>query len=210
MFEPGVATAVYLEIGKTKTFACTVEWPGWCRSGKGEEAALEAMAAYAERYRSVVEAAGVRWPKTATRFEIVERSRGSGATDFGVLDKPCSRDERPLRAADAMRFAAIIDASWATLDRVAASAPPVLRKGPRGGGRDRDEIVDHVVEAERNYFRKVGITSGDRDEFIEALQAARAPVPENVPGKPWPWRYAARRVAWHVLDHVWEIEDKSE
>src|SRR5207248_2258692 len=120
-----VATAVYLEVGNTKTFACAVEWPGWCRSGKGEEAALEAMAAYAERYRPVVEAAGVRWPKTATRFEIVERSRGSGATDFGVLDKPCSRDERPLRAADARR-------------------------------------------------------------------------------------YAARRVAWHVLDHVWEIEDKSE
>ena len=25
----------------------------------------------------------------------------------------------------------------------------------------------------------------------------------------WPPRYAARRLAWHVLDHAWEIEDKS-
>jgi hypothetical protein len=25
----------------------------------------------------------------------------------------------------------------------------------------------------------------------------------------WPPRYAARRIAWHVLDHAWEIEDKS-
>ena len=25
----------------------------------------------------------------------------------------------------------------------------------------------------------------------------------------WPTRYAARRIAWHVLDHAWEIEDRS-
>ena len=32
-----------------------------------------------------------------------------------------------------------------------------------------------------------------------------APLPGG-----WPVRYAARRIAWHVLDHAWEIEDKSE
>ena len=26
----------------------------------------------------------------------------------------------------------------------------------------------------------------------------------------WPVRYWIRRTAWHVLDHAWEIEDKSE
>jgi hypothetical protein len=25
----------------------------------------------------------------------------------------------------------------------------------------------------------------------------------------WPVRYAARRTAWHALDHAWEIEDRS-
>jgi hypothetical protein len=25
----------------------------------------------------------------------------------------------------------------------------------------------------------------------------------------WPARYAARRIAWHALDHAWEIEDRS-
>jgi hypothetical protein len=28
--------------------------------------------------------------------------------------------------------------------------------------------------------------------------------------KGWPPRYAARRIAWHALDHAWEIEDRSE
>jgi len=27
--------------------------------------------------------------------------------------------------------------------------------------------------------------------------------------KGWPPRYAAARIAWHALDHAWEIEDKS-
>jgi hypothetical protein len=31
------------------------------------------------------------------------------------------------------------------------------------------------------------------------------PVPKG-----WPPRYAARRIAWHALDHAWEIEDRSE
>ena len=209
-YDGAVATPVYLEIGRTKSFACTVEWPGWCRSSKGEEGALNALAAYAERYRPVVEAAGVRMPKQVTRFEVVERLPGGGATDFGALSQPCSLDSRRLRAADSERLAAIVEASWATLDAVAAGAPPVLRKGPRGGGRDRDQIVAHVRDAERSYFRKVGIRTGDRDEFIDALRGARSPLPPDVRGKPWPWRYIGRRVAWHVLDHAWEIEDKSE
>ncbi|HET9442666.1 MAG TPA: hypothetical protein VFO65_05040, partial [Acidimicrobiales bacterium] len=81
------------------------------------------------------------------------------------------------------------------------------RKGPRGGGRDRDKIVAHVADAEDAYFRKVGVRDG-RDAFAEALRAARRPQPE-LQTKSWPWRYAARRVAWHALDHAWEIEDRS-
>jgi hypothetical protein len=34
---------VYLEIGAKRVFACSVDWPGWCRSGKGEDAALGAL-----------------------------------------------------------------------------------------------------------------------------------------------------------------------
>jgi hypothetical protein len=31
-----------------------------------------------------------------------------------------------------------------------------------------------------------------------------------MPGDGRPPRYAIRRIAWHVLDHAWEIEDKSD
>jgi hypothetical protein len=147
---------------------------------------------------------------------VVEELAGGAATDFGVPAEVCSFDHRPLTAAHARRLAAIVEASWETLDAVVAGAPPRLRKGPRGGGRDRDQIVEHVVEAERSYVRKVGLryppAEADlvRPGFAAALRAARDPMGEmGRGGKPWPWRYAARRVAWHVLDHAWEIEDKS-
>jgi hypothetical protein len=29
-------------------------------------------------------------------------------------------------------------------------------------------------------------------------------------GRTWTARYAAHRIAWHALDHAWEIEDRSE
>jgi hypothetical protein len=106
------------------------------------------------------------------------------------------------------------------LDRVAASAPAELRKGPRGGGRDRDKIVDHVVGAEAAYARKLGIKhrqpAHDDTAGIDALRAdilsvLRAPSDGEPPvPKGWLPRYAARRIAWHVLDHAWEIEDRSE
>ena len=204
-----MATTVYLEVAAKRAFACSVEWPGWCRSGKTADGALETLAAYAERYSAVLDRAGLRLPRGATTFEVVERLPGGGATEFGALDKLCTLDSRPLTAADGRRLAAVVEASWQVLDDIAATAPAVLAKGPRGGGRDRDEIVGHVGDAERSYLRKVGIRDGDRGAFVDALRAARAPVADRVGGKPWPWRYAARRVAWHVLDHAWEIEDKS-
>ncbi|MEY2437652.1 MAG: hypothetical protein QOF97_2488, partial [Acidimicrobiaceae bacterium] len=27
--------------------------------------------------------------------------------------------------------------------------------------------------------------------------------------KGWAYRYAARRIAWHALDHAWEMQDRS-
>jgi len=75
--------AVYLEIGPKRTFAGGVEWPGWCRSGRGGEEALAALLAYAPRYRRVVEAAGVTALEAAD-LAVVERLVGGSGTDFGV------------------------------------------------------------------------------------------------------------------------------
>ena len=40
---------VYVEVGAKRAFASAAGWPGWSRSGKTEEAALETLSAYAIR-----------------------------------------------------------------------------------------------------------------------------------------------------------------
>ncbi len=209
-----MTTDVYVEKGPKKVFACALEWPGWARSGKTEDEALRTLAEYAERYRPVAERAGVRFPKSAgDDLRVVERVKGSSSTDFGVpaaLD--VRADERALTKASAGRLADLVEASWAYFDDVAAGAPASLRKGPRGGGRDRDAIVAHVENAEAAYGNKIGVRPVTREALVGALRAARKAMPDSTAtGKstPWPYRYAARRIAWHVLDHAWEIEDKS-
>lgn len=204
-----MATPVYLEVGKKKTFACSVDWPGWARAGRDEDAALSALASYADRYRSVADVAGVRFPRTAAdALDVVDRLAGDGTTDFGAPGQIPAFDASRLTKAQAERLAALVEATWTSLDRIVATAPASLRKGPRGGGRDRDRVWDHVLDAEASYFRLVGVSDG-RAGFLRDLRAARAPQPE-LTRKSWPWRYAARRVAWHALDHAWEIEDRSE
>jgi hypothetical protein len=215
------STAVYLEIGQKRVFACALAWPGWCRSGKSEEQALDTLAAYAERYAIVAHQAGVDFPSIQRDdFEIVERLPGSaGYTDFGAPGAVARRDLEPLTGQEAERFLALLRASWVRFDRIAAAAPAELRKGPRGGGRDRDEVIDHVLGAEAAYARKVGAKQRQparddapaimalRDAMVTALGAAAAGTP--LPPAAWPPRYAVRRMAWHILDHAWEMEDRT-
>lgn len=214
-------TAVTLEVGAKKVFASAVDWPGWCRAAKTEEAALEALDAYAQRYAEVVDRAGVRFPKSASAaFEVVERVPGSATTDFGVPGEITPGDAERLTAARATRQAALVGAAWQVFDRIAAETPEELRKGPRGGGRDRDKMIDHVLSAEAAYARKLGVKHRPpaladtaaikalREDILAVLSRAfdgSLPVPKG-----WPPRYAARRIAWHVLDHAWEMQDRTE
>ena len=204
-----MATPVYLEIGAKKVFACSVDWAGWCRAAKTEEAALEALAAYESRYRAVAEAADIRLPKTVAKsFDVIERITGNATTDFGAPGQIPDLDREELMKATARRLALLVAASWTVFDDVVAGAPAELRKGPRGGGRDTAKVVDHVAESETSYARSLGLklTKASITERREAITAAIA----GDQGRSWPTRYAARRIAWHVLDHAWEIEDKSE
>ncbi len=111
-------------------------------------------------------------------------------------------------------------AAWAVLDKVAKASPAELRKGPRGGGRDRDKMLGHVLGAEAAYARKVGVKLpppevGDR-KAIKALRDELAAGPRRrlrrLAAHPegWPPRYAIRRIAWHVLDHAWEMQDRAD
>jgi hypothetical protein len=216
---------IYLEIGSKRVFACSVTWPGWCRVAKSEEDAMETLARYADRYAVVAGEAGIDFPPAqdgafdASELEVVERAAGSATTDFGAPGAVPDIDARPIGADEAARAGALVAATWRVFDAAAARAPAVLPKGPRGGGRDRDKIVEHVIEAERSYarllgirytptqFREPGALEAMRAEILVVLEAAAdgAPLVE----KGWPPRCAARRIAWHVLDHAWELEDKT-
>lgn len=214
-----MATPVYLEVGAKKVFACSVDWPGWCRSAKTEQDALEALTLYVPRYGAVAKAAKVAFPKAAgASFDIVERVEGNATTDFGAPGVVPTLATDPLTKAQAERRAALVEASWKVLADVVKRAPASLRKGPRGGGRDRDKIVAHVADGEFAYARKFGVrhkpsydpkaVDAMRKDLVAALRGASGDgLREDAK---WPARYTAHRVAWHVLDHAWEIEDRTE
>ncbi|MDQ7908824.1 hypothetical protein RB614_30255 [Phytohabitans sp. ZYX-F-186] len=211
-------TVVDVEVGQKKVFAWAVDWPGWCRSARTEEQALAALADYVPRYAVVAQKAGLSFPATiGDTFEVRERLPGDGGTEFGVPGKVSAGDREPVKAAEATRAAKLMTAAWELLAEVAAKSPAELRKGPRGGGRDRDKMLDHVVGAEVAYARQVGIKHKqppfDDGAAVGALRAdllARLGRPTRAGAESkWPDRYAVRRIVWHVLDHVWEMEDRA-
>lgn len=228
-YNVGVArpVSVYVEVGSKRIFAGAVEWPGWCRSGKTEEEALEALVAYAARYRKVVpRSMKFDAPRDVAELEVVERLRGGSGTDFGVPGEAPKADDGPLGASELRRQQDLLKASWAAFDRALKAADGVeLTKGPRGGGRDQDKMTGHVLDAEHAYLGQLGSRSpkGPFDDVMAEMRAVRATAQEvlaaRVSGKPVadprntkkPWlpRYFVRRSAWHALDHAWEIEDRS-
>jgi hypothetical protein len=213
--------AVIVETGATKVFASALDWPGWCRSGRREENALEALAAYAPRYAPVAARAGLTFAANlADTLTVTEHLTGDATTNFGAPAKPAAAEQVRLTAAPARRLAALVGAAWAVLDEIAAVSPAELRKGPRGGGRDRDKMLDHVLDAEAAYARKLGIKlkppgRGDGsaiEELREAILAVIGAPTDAGPAVPngWSTAYTARRIAWHALDHAWEMQDRSE
>ena len=196
-------TRVYLEVGGKRTFASAADWPGWSRSGKTPEAALEALASYAPRYAAIPKLARIEFPKYATQFEVVEKLEGNATTDFGAPGIPAKRESKPMTDVENARLISLLEACWKYLDRVVAKAPAELRKGPRGGGRDRDKMFQHVLDAELEYGKGIGVRlkAPDRKALLAGFRNPKSD------GR-WPVAYAIRRTAWHALDHAWEIEDR--
>jgi hypothetical protein len=212
----------YLEVGAKRVFAGALEWPGWCRSARHEEDALEALIDYAPRYAVVLKGSGVRFtpPARASTLEVVERLKGDATTDFGAPSIAPKADASSIDRRWLARNEKILRASWKAFDRAAENVVGPLKKGPRGGGREVDSIVAHVVGAEASYARMIGakakgLESAARDEeraiVLEGLERAITDGIQEGPrgGKRWSARYFVRRAAWHVLDHSWEIEDRS-
>lgn len=197
-------TRVYLECGQKWTFACALDWPGWCRRAKGDEAAVEELLSYADRYAAAVGPSFV--PAEAA---VVGRVTGNATTDFGAPAVPTEWDLEALDNAELDRQLNVLARTWQYFDAVVANAPAGLRKGPRGGGRDRDDVRRHVMEAERSYAPKAGARVPPRTPW-EQQRAMITDAFGRREDAQWPARYVLRRMAWHVLDHAWEIEDRSD
>jgi hypothetical protein len=218
---------VYLELGQKRVFAGALDWPGWCRSGRDEASALQALFEYGPRYARVLRTArlGFHSPEDGSAFAVVERLKGNATTDFGAPDAAPSGDTEAIKDSELRRFQTVLKACWRAFDTATRKATgQTLRKGPRGGGRDLDRIIDHVLGGDAGYLSALGWKldlreakdSNDalkqtRQIILKALAAsAHGEIPTRGPrgGVRWTPRYFVRRVAWHTLDHVWEIEDR--
>lgn len=220
---------VFVEAGKKKVFTGAVDWPGWSRGGNDEEQALQTLIDYGPRYAGVLKSNGfdLTPPAGTADLIVIERVPGNSTTDFGAPAVMLAADAEPVDQIEHERYRRILEVCWGEFDRsIQKAAGKELRKGPRGGGRDLDRIINHVIDGDRGYLSKLawkhkrdeGADLADelnrsRQAILDALEAAvSGELPEKGPrgGIIWKPRFFVRRVAWHVLDHAWEIEDRIE
>jgi hypothetical protein len=211
--------SVQVEIGPKgkKVAAVARDWPGLSRGGATEEKALATLLAYVPRYAAVAKVAGI--PFEAESLEVVDRYPGTGSTDFWGISFAFSEfDKQPVTDRDLERELSLMEACWSVFDDVHARVSAELKKGPRGGGRDRDRIVHHVMANEHEWTpREAGVKPGDeiplagealrahRDGYTTAIRKLHA---EGRMAGRWPLRYLIRHTAFHTMDHAWEMEDK--
>lgn len=198
---------IAIERGKSWAFASALDWPGLSRRGKGAEGALAELERFLPRYQLVLDRVDLRLDDTS--LMVVDETQGNATTDFGAPDVPAPQESADWQPGEKERHLAVLSACWEAFDAALRVAPQVLPKGPRGGGRDAAEVVDHVVDSERRYARKVGVNVPIRSPWPEQRRLILSEsAPQNLGGA-WSQRYWIRRTAWHVLDHVWELEDKT-
>ena len=154
----------------------------------------------------------------STDIDVVEHYPGTGSTDFWGISFAFSSIDRQAMSRDTLeRELTLMRACWAFFDEVRARVSAELQRGPRGGGRDRDQIVRHTLANEQDWAKKLGrrtppdamLTDEDlhahRDAYCTAIRAFHA---EGKMARTWPLRYLIRHTAYHTLDHAWEMEDK--
>lgn len=210
---------IVIERGKKKAVAYAPSWPGWSRGASSIEAAIERLASYADRYRGVADLAGLsdEFPSTLV-FDVAEEVPGRGMTDFwGISFVASTGEQGQMSDSECERKLAILRACWKSFDRVAARVSAELMKGPRGGGRDRDQVLRHVFGNERDWARMVGVEKTDdavltkkglaahREAFVAAIREYNA---AGKSARAWRLQFLLRHTAYHVMDHAWEMEDK--
>ena len=218
---------VYIEGRAKRLIASAVQWPGWTRSGRNEESALQALFDCAPRYARALQHSGLKFqpPADLADLVVVEWLAGDATTDFGAPSIISTADLASVDETELAQMQKVLEACWEALDAAAErAAGKELRKGPRGGGRSLEAMLRHVLEAEQAYLGQIGRTFRmDNTTSLPEMQArmheavinglvqgVRDGIPSVGPrgGSRWTARYFARKVAWHTLDHAWEIEDR--
>jgi hypothetical protein len=212
-----------LEIGpkEKKSAAVAPDWPGLERGAKTPEAALASLRAYLPRYAKVAKLADLKDEFAGvTTVKEVERYPGTGSTDFWGISFAFSRfDRREVSGEELERELALMRACWKFFDEVRRRVSPEMRAGPRGGGRNRDRIVQHTLAAEQDWAKKIGIRVAPDEVVIDPTElrtyrnayckAIRSLHAEGQSARTWPLRYLIRHTAFHTMDHAWEMEDKN-
>jgi hypothetical protein len=204
-----------------KSVAFAVDWPGWSRGAKTSDEALATLESYRERYRPIAVAAGMaREFDRARALGVIEDRIGTGSTDFwGISFSPSSVEHEQMDDGDLNRKIKLLRACWSYFDRVAEHVSADMRKGPRGGGRDRDQIIRHTIRVESEDFaRRLGLRAPEgaaltssglhdhRASYVAAMRRYHAG--EGKPMRSWTLPFLIRHSAFHVMDHAWEMEDK--
>ena len=214
-------TRVTLEIGPKgkKVVAVAPDWPGLERGGKTGEQAIERLRSYMPRYSQVAKLAEMDAEfDTIKNTKVVEQYTGTGSTDFwGISFAFSSIDKQGMSGDELERELTLMQACWAFFDDVRRRVSAEMQKGPRGGGRDREDIVSHVLRNEQDWAKGLGVHTPDgamltgeglkahRDAYCHAIRDYHSQG--KLAGK-WPLRYLIRHTAYHTLDHAWEMEDK--
>jgi len=202
--------------------AVATDWPGLERGAKTEVEAIERLLSYIPRYSPVAKLADMQAEfDTVKDIDVVEQYPGTGSTDFwGISFAFSSIDKQDMSTDELDRELTLMQACWVFFDDVRKRVSAEMKKGPRGGGRDRDRIVRHTFGAERDWAEKVGVLTPDgtmltdeglkahRDAYCDAIRDYHSQG--KLPGKraKWPLRYLIRHTAFHTMDHAWEMEDK--
>lgn len=204
-----------------RTVAYALDWPGWNRGAKTADEALETLEFYRQRYRPIAVEAGMGGEfDGAGSLAVVEDKLGTGMTDFwGISFSTSSFEPEPMDDSELERKIKLLQACWAFFDAVAARVSAEMRKGPRGGGRDRDRIIRHTIRNESEDFAKqVGLRIPEeaaltpeglrthRETYVEAMRAYNAGEGKRM--RSWTLPFLIRHSAYHTLDHAWEMEDK--
>jgi len=204
-----------------KAVAFAIDWPGWSRGAKAPDLALATLESYRRRYRPIALAAGMADEyDTAGPLDVIEDRIGTGSTDFwGISFSPSSFEQGQMDDTEIDRKINLLRASWAFFDSVAARVSAEMRKGPRGGGRDRDRIIRHTIRTESEDFAKrVGLRIPEggaltpdglvahRESYVAAIRAYNGGEGRRMVS--WTLPFLIRHSAFHVMDHAWEMEDK--